>query len=137
MGADRYLLVRDEVVDYERFHEDPEDTFLLLEFDDAEAVRKFLAHDVEILDALSWATAQHEGKGFVLDEVEEVPYRHKRAPPEREVEGSNPSGGTNVVSSTTSASLSDRFRCPVAYPVASLTATKYRRVRSRRGRVPG
>jgi hypothetical protein len=92
-----YLPVRDEVVDYERFrqlvddnagvrrlrgckglrvmrnHEDPEDTFLLFEVDDAEAVRKFLAHDVEILDALSWATAQHEGKGFVLDEVEEMP----------------------------------------------------------------
>jgi hypothetical protein len=51
VGADRYLLVRDEVVDYERFHEDPEDTFLLLEFDDAEAVRRLLAHDVEILDA--------------------------------------------------------------------------------------
>ena len=86
VGADRYLLVRDEVVDCERFHqllddnagvrrlrgckglrvmrnhEDPEDTFLLFEFDDAEAVREFLAHDVEILDALSWATAQHEGK---------------------------------------------------------------------------
>ena len=92
------MLVRDEVVDYERCrqllddnagvrrlrgrkglramrnHEDPDDTFLLFEFDDAEAVRKFLAHDVEILDALSWATAQHEGKGFVPAEVEEMPY---------------------------------------------------------------
>ena len=62
------------MVDYGRLHEDPEDTFLLFEFDDAEAVRRFLAHDVEILHALSWTTVQHEGKGWVLDEVEEMPY---------------------------------------------------------------
>ena len=118
MGADRYLLVWDEVVDCERFHDDPEDTFLLLEFDDAEAVRKLLAHDVEILDALSWATAQHEGKGVVLDEVEEVPYRHKRAPPEREVKGSNPSRGTNVVISTTFLAANRRSHVTVQVPVA-------------------
>ena len=57
-----------------RNHEDPEDTFLLFEFDDAQAVREFLAHDVEVLDALSWARAQQDGKGFVLDEVEDMPY---------------------------------------------------------------
>ena len=37
----------------------------------------------------------------------------------REVEGSNPSGGTNVVKTTTFSLLSDRFWCPVAYPVAT------------------
>ena len=57
-----------------RNHGDPEDAFVSSEFDDAEAARKSLAHDVEILDALSRATAQHEGKGFVLDEVEDMPY---------------------------------------------------------------
>lgn len=56
-----------------RNHEGPEDMFLLFEFDDADAASKFLAHDAEILDALSWATARHEGKVFVLDEVEELP----------------------------------------------------------------
>jgi predicted aminopeptidase len=57
-----------------RNHEDPEDAFLLFELDDAEAVRRFLAHDVEILDASSWAAAKHEGRGFVRDEVEDMPY---------------------------------------------------------------
>jgi hypothetical protein len=93
-----YLLIRDEVVDYERFRRllddnaavrrlrgckglrvmrnsaTPKDVFLLFEFDDAEAVDSFLAHDSEILDALSWATAQHGDKGFVLDQVEELPH---------------------------------------------------------------
>jgi hypothetical protein len=45
--------------------------------------------------------------------------------------------GTDAVRKTTFFLLSSSFWCPVAYPIASLTASEYRRVRSRRGGVPG